>query len=457
MRRLGLPAAVGAHRRGRHAVTPGPARLRPREWLALVAALAIGHAFRVRIVRFPSDFDAVNYVQIATDIAQHGLFRPFYYANIRTYGYPLVLAGLERMAARIGVDWLWLVFEVQLFAYLAACVAVRNAVARHDPVYAPWVLVTLALNVFALSYAPETLTESLALTLLMLSAAMWIRMRVPGAALQGRVLAAALLGSFAVMVRPASLFALMALAVALLLVVFERRVGWRAGLSMAVMFVVGTALPMAPQVINNLRNYGEATPLVVARLGTNQQIWGIQYLKYATALPPVPLPSVFYDNPLAANRPIDFGHPLAWYWRYPWAGARTLALHVFNMLDQDLFFTYARSLDPWYRVPVAILNHALLGFAVIGGVLMVARRRLAVTAVAVIAFLAAHLGLHATTAVEMRFGLPLLVLAGPLAAFGWQVLHRNAAQRAWLAAVILVAAWVTGALVLSDWVRAQAP
>ncbi|MEO5699341.1 MAG: hypothetical protein ABIS17_13265 [Casimicrobiaceae bacterium] len=438
-------------------MTPVPARLGRWEWLALVAALAIGHAFYARIVRFPSDFDALNYVQIATDIAQHGLFRPFYYANIRTYGYPLVLAGLERTAALTGVDWLWLVFEAQLFAYLGACVAVRNAVARHDSAYAPWVLVTLALNVFALSYAPETLTESLALTLLMLAAALWIGMRVPGAALPARVFVAALLTSFAVMVRPASLFALAAFAVALLLVVLERRVGWRTGLSMAVVFVVGTALPMAPQVINNLRNYGEATPLVVARLGTNQQIWGIQYLKYATALPPVPLPSVFYDNTLVVSRPIDPEHPLAWYWRYPWAGARTLALHVFNMLDQDLFFTYARSLDPWYRVPVAILNHALLAFAAIGGVLMVARRRLAMTAIAVVAFVVAHIGLHATTAVEMRFGLPLLVLAGPLAAFGWRVLRRRARRCAWLVVGIFVAAWVTGALMLSDWVRAQAP
>src|SRR5207253_1699767 len=36
-------------------------------------------------------------------------------------------------------------------------------------------------------------------------------------------------------------------------------------------------------------------------------------------------------------------------------------------------------------------------------------------AITLIAFIVAHIAVHATTTVEMRFGLPLLVLAGPAA------------------------------------------
>ncbi len=436
----------------------GRTRLGRGEWLVLAAAVAIAHGFYARIVRYPSDFDAVNYLQIAADIVANGLFRPFYYANVRTYGYPLFLAALERASAVTGLDWRLLVFEVQLVVYLGACVALRHAVARRAADFAPWVLATLALNVFALSYTPESLTESLSASLVMLAAALWIRMREPGAALATPVLMGSLLVSYAVMVRPAALFALAAWVAALVLLAVERRPGWRRTALLAALLVVGSAAPVAPQIVNNVRNYGEATPLVVARLGTNQQIWGIQYLKYATALPPVPLPSVFYDNPMLAGRPIDSAHPLAWYVRYPSAGVRTLALHAFNMLDQDLLFTYARTLDPWYRIPLAIVNHAMLALAMVAAVLMARRgRAFTVTGLALAAFVLAHVALHATTAVEMRFGLPLLVLAGPMAAWTVRTLARIPSAGPRAATAAFVVAWVALALLLSDWVRAQAP
>ena len=89
------------------------------------------------------------------------------------------------------------------------------------------------------------------------------------------------------------------------------------------------------------------------------------------------------------------------------------------MLDQDLVFTYNRDLDPWYRIPVGIANHAIVGAALIGIAILVVRARrdraYAFAAGAVIAYVVSHIALHATSTVEMRFGLPLLLLAGPAA------------------------------------------
>src|SRR5206468_7169989 len=69
----------------------------------------------------------------------------------------------------------------------------------------------------------------------------------------------------------------------------------------------------------------------------------------------------------------------------------------------------------------------------------------------------ADVSVHAPTAVEMRFGLPLLALAGPLAA--WTCLHavtlRSRANT--VGVTLFVAAYIAGALVLSDWVREQSP
>jgi hypothetical protein len=56
----------------------------------------------------------------------------------------------------------------------------------------------------------------------------------------------------------------------------------------------------------------------------------------------------------------------------------------------------------------------------------------------------------------MRFGLPLLVLAGPAALGGIREMARREIRTRVLAAAGIVA-YTAAALVLSDWVRQQAP
>ena len=218
---------------------------------------------------------------------------------------------------------------------------------------------------------------------------------------------------------------------------------------------------MIPQYANNVRHYGQHTPLLASALGHHQQIWGVAYIKYATALAPVPNPSIFYDNPFAKAGPVDEKQPLRWYASYPRAGAATLALHTFNMIDQDLMFTYSRDLDPWYRIPVGVVNHALIAFAAIGIAILIAgarRSRIrALGAIAALGYIGAHVALHATTAVEMRFGLPLLLLAGPAAVAAIFRLASRDAHRARMLAMATVSAYVIAALALSSWVREQAP
>lgn len=426
------------------------------EWLAIVAAVVIAHAFYWRIVLYPSDFDARNYLDIAQDIVRQGLFSKFFYSNVRTYGYPLFLAFLRELAGRSDALWGWLIFEIQLGGFLVASWALRRSLLPSAPKFARWTFIALALNPFVLSYTPESLSESVALTLVVASAACWVaarNRRDPWAL----VLVGSLLVSFSVMVRPANVFALAAWCVAILLLLMERRARLAMIVPVTIALIVGIAVPAAPQLRNNIMNYGEATPLVVARLATNQQIWGIQYIKYATALPPVPLPSVFYDNPFLSSRPIDPVHPLRWYLQFPSAGVATLALHVFNLLDQDLVFTYSRDLDPWYRIPVGIANHALVALALIGYAYLARHRAMTIPCLAVAALVLAHLAVHASTAVEMRFGLPLLALAGPFAVYGVQRLAAGPSRGAVIALLAIVALYVASALTLSEWVRSQSP
>jgi hypothetical protein len=172
-------------------------------------------------------------------------------------------------------------------------------------------------------------------------------------------------------------------------------------------------------------------------------------------------PSVYYENPLTVDRPVDLERPLDWYRRYPLQAVATMGLHVFGMLDQDLLFTYARDLDPWYRRPLGVMTHGAIALALLGLATLVlrARRDRATRAIAMTVgtLVAAHVALHATTAVEMRFALPLLVLAGPLGAWYLLAFWPRAPVKRRVALLAFVFAWVAASLVLSDWIREQAP
>ncbi|MDQ6621187.1 MAG: hypothetical protein M3Z31_16090 [Pseudomonadota bacterium] len=436
---------------------PDTFRLRAPERAALALALVIAHAFYWRIVLFPSAFDAQNYLEIAEDITRKGLFANFFYSNIRTYGYPLFLATVREVSGGQWARWTWLVFEIQLALFIMAALALRRALRVWDERFARASFMAVVLNVFVLSYTPETLSESISVTLLIAAIACWLRARAAPAALWPALLLGSVFISLSVMVRPANVFALATWIVATALLGIERRLRLGAWLALLVAVAIGIAVPMAPQYANNVRYHGEHTPLVVARLGTNQQVWGIQYIKYATAMPPVPLPSVFYANPFARERPVDPVHPLHWYRDHPVAGLATMGLHVFDMLDQDLFFTYSRNLDPWYRWPVGVLNHALIALALMGAALLFGQwRTRAVACIALATLVIAHVAVHATAAVEMRFGLPLLALAGPLAVWPWMRISAGPSgpPRLFVLAVFVLA-YVVGALALSEWVRKQ--
>jgi hypothetical protein len=430
------------------------------EWAALVLAIGIAHAFYARSLAYPSAYDAQNYLDIATDLARGGLFAKFFYSELRPYGYPLFLRMLKEVADALHVPWGLMIFESQLALYVAAAVFVRSRLANVSLPVARVFLVATVLNVVALVYVADTLAEGLSLVLLLVAAGCWVHLYAGGSRSWLAVAAGSIALGAAVVVRPANVFALPVWAVALATLAWLR--GWNArdGVATALVTALAVALPMLPQLANNVRHYGTWTPLVAASLGRNQQIWGIAYLKYATALPPIALPSIFYLNPYAEGRPVDETRPLAWYVEHPATGAATLGLHVFGMLDQDLLFTYARDLDPWYRRPLGIATHGAIALAGLGLALLArrARRDRGYRAIVVVVstFCACHVALHATTAVEMRFGLPLLVIAGPLGVWFVRETWPGSAIARRAAIGAFVAVWIAASLALSDWMRSQA-
>ena len=436
-------------------------RLTRLEWTCLALGVAIAHGFYVHAWLFPSSYDASAYERAARDIVANGLFSKFFFSELRTYGYPFFLSLVQRAAEAAGLPFQLLLFEVQLLLYVAAALFVRNALVDRHPGVARIVFCAVLVNYYCLLYASDSLTESLSLTLLLTAAGCWLQLWQDRQRMAPLV-AGSLAVGFAVMVRPANLFMVLAWLVCCVLILArpQRRLAQSISRALAVAFAI--ALPALPQLANNIRLHNQLTPLVATDLGRAQQLWGVMYLKYATALPPVPKPQVYYDNPFFRDTHVDEAAPWRWYAGHPGRGLLTVALHTFNLTDQDLLFTYSRDLRPWYRLPLGVINHGIVALGILGFLLFgrtaIAGGNAAVAEafIALAVLVAANWVVHALTAVEMRFGLVLLLVLFPLA--GYAAVRVAASNRiaTKAATVAFVVGYTVAALLLSGWVRSQA-
>ena len=440
----------------------GPAARLPlapfeRVCLAIGALVALG--FLVHELRFPSAWDATQYFNMAQDIASRGLFAKVEGSEMRTYGYPWLASLVLRAATATGVPFAVLLFALQFAMYVGAAFLLRRALAPVSAIAARLAFCGLLVDFYALIYTPESLTESVSLTLLVLTAALWIvqwRNGLTTAAVIGGSLAA----GFALMIRPANVFVSAAWIFGLALLWLRAPPARARRVALAAAALVAFVLPIAPQIGINAIHHGRMTPFVTADIGLLQQILGIRYLKYATGLPPVPEAQVPYENPWVAGTTLSEEAPLRWYLEHPLRGAATTALHTFNLTDQDLLFTYSRDLRPWYRIPLGIVNHAAVALGLIG--LSVAARKVrhdrrAPDAFLVLACLiAANWAVYAWTAVEMRFGATLLLVLVPFAGYAMiDVARRGARVRR--AVALGTGVYIVLALAVSSWVRDQSP
>ena len=437
-------------------------RLARPEWAAVVLAAVIAHGFLAHELFYPSAADAKQYANIGREMAERGVLHRFTASDVRTYGYPFVLSFVHRGAVALQLPFDVALFGLQFPLYMMACLLFRNALFGVSALSARVAFCGLLVNHHVLVYASQSLTESLSLTLLLIAGACWVEMhrRKPSVWLMA---AGSLVIGIAVMVRPANVFMVVAWVAGAMVIGRRRGTGLRRTIPWVACIVAGVGLPAIPQLLNNVREYGRCTPLLVADLGRRQQVLGIQNIKYATAVRPLPTATVFYRNPLWPGTTIDDEAPWRWYVANPGRGALTLALHTFNLTDQDLLFTYSRDLDPWYRRPLGLVNHAVVGLGLIG-LFLVARRASgqgrpawADAFFVLVVMLVANWAMYAWTAVEMRYGSVLLLVLFPLAGYAATEAVRKRDVGAVIAAGIGLTVYVALALLLSHWVRDQAP
>jgi len=435
------------------------------ESAALVLAAIVAYAYYFAWLDVPVLHDAAGYLRAGHDIANHGLFTKYDVSDLRTYVWPLVLSGFVRLCDWTGLSIRLVVFCFNLTCWLASCLVLRRAFLTTGASLrlARLGFLAIVLNPLLLIYPSYLLTESLSFSLIVVLVAVCVFIVSPAgqARFQWLTAVGSLLLGIAIMTRPGTLALAPVWCAAVLFGFIRHRPSLKVLVSASVLGVVLLAAPMVPQFINNVRFYGRWTPLLADDFSQRGRWFGVRYIKHATASIGTLRPEVMYENPLYGGEPLSEESPLAWYWQHPFKGAATTALHIFNMLDQDLPFPYNTTLVPTYYPAAAIANMFVVGCGLIG--VFVAGRAVRASAEArpyyllALIMMASQVGMHMLFAIETRWGVPLLMVLYVLATFlvaSWLPAAPPARR---IAAILGAGAIAAASFPLSQWVRQQAP
>ena len=354
--------------------------------------------------------------------------KPFEISKLRTYGYPMFVAGLLGIEKITHIPVLYLVYLAQLAGFLAASGWLAWLFSRHgSPRLGRLVLAALLLNVFIYPYLnlplSDTLSFILEIVLFCLLGSLFYTPATGRAALRLGLPMGLVLG-YMLMVRPGNLYLLVFAGISWLAILFYRRSA-RPLLWTLPAIALGFAAAIAPQLAFNLHHYHKFTFLPVGALGGFQIDAGRILLKYSTWTHNGG-EGLYYLNPW---RGLQDNTDLSWYFDHPWDGLRTIFLHIFGMLDVNFYLPYLTEPKPHHRWLLLILSSGLVYWAVWGWFRALCRWRTLYLAgekqpallflLGTSALLAVSwLGIYALTAGENRFALPVLLLAGPYAAWG---------------------------------------
>lgn len=230
----------------------------------------------------PSAYDADGYLSLGLRFENEGITSVP--SDLRTFGYPWVLAQVSRLAEIFILPPIIVVLVVQLLIYAASVLVATRLAAQVSIRLASVVYLSLCLNIFVVPYFSVTLTDSIytsiALMLFVGVGAAESRVRRDRGVTFGWVLIATLLFSVALVIRPAAIWLGPPLIAYLVSLVLRRRV--QTPSAIAAVFLGSS--PLMVQIFLNLKHFGVLSIFPTYDLGASQIRWGIENIKYATWL-----------------------------------------------------------------------------------------------------------------------------------------------------------------------------
>jgi hypothetical protein len=408
----------------------------------------------------------------ARSISSQGLLSKWPDSDLRSYGFPLFLAGALKAAQWLHVGPSTGVFLTQwpLFvgsAWLASTSLFSSQRARLIAFTA------VGANPLLVVYAAQAFTESLTLSCILFATAALGRaarrdLRPSAAAW---LMAGAAASSYALALRPGSVLVPLcyALAAAGVLLYTGQGKRWVTITATAALAFVALVTPLIPQVLINHRHYNSLSPLPTYDLANAQAKAGLTYSRYITNVSDCGEPGIGFPNPNPPTVPEDVTTLDALrYYTLTWPhGPEAMVLHVFSGFDPRPFLIDQRDFGAPYERALQAFTLALFFLAGAGatrarmlvleprGRIIEPRRiRLDVAFLGVVTVI--FLGILATVETEYRFGAVPLLTVSLLAAYGAAQRWRPSKQVVATLAVGYVGAlllWLT----LSDLLLATSP
>lgn len=425
-------------------------------WLAV---LVVGVATFYRLRYQPFYYDAKGYVEAAEGMRAQGFLSGWPYAELRTYGYPLLLSAALRIAEVLHLSLLTMVFGIQWLIFVGTAWFAASTLFR-SPRTRVFAFLAVAANPLLVAYTAQPLTESVTLVCILFSTAALGR----GSRARSRPAAAAWLAGgavtagYALALRPGNLLIPICYGAAALaaLIWTKNRRSWLAVTGSALLVLAALAAPLVPQAVVNWHNYQVATVMPVIDIAALQSDLGIKNIRYATNVAACGGPGLAFPSPFAGQVQPDLTLAgLVRYYALTWPdGPETAAMHVFSGLDPRPFLTYQVSFGAGYERVLQVLTVGLLGLACFGVVRAPwSRRRLTPDVLFLGAATLCSVAILAVSQAELRFGVVLVAAVSLLAASGASRLRRPSVR----AGVVTCAAFITAVLVwfaLSDLVLA---
>jgi hypothetical protein len=358
--------------------------------------------------------DVTYYEIIAKHYIQNGLFSYHDQANLRLYGFPLILSIFYSIFGEEYSNLFYAIFVS--FAYLILSIIIVNKLKIYINNY-NIIHIAFAMNIFLFPYLTIHITDGI--SVLSWMCIFYFILLIIDNKDSKIILLSLFICSFiigmSVMIRPSNVNLVLLLPILFgMSYIINQKLN---KIIILILLILGFLIAIFPQIYINYIFFNKITFLPTIELGKLQIKWGIEYIKYATNLSGEGIPQLYYRNPFYTNSE-NLG--LNWYFLNLGNGIKTIFLHLFNVFTYDYYFPYIYNLYPKYKSITLLYSWFILYYGIIGILQLYNKQnkdklfKFLLYIVLPTIFLST-LSVLSISAVEVRFSLPLILILIPFA------------------------------------------
>ncbi|MFZ5822166.1 MAG: hypothetical protein ACOYYJ_19920 [Chloroflexota bacterium] len=410
--------------------------------------------------------DAMNYWSARYNFIDNGQFSILHYNSpLRGYLFPLLLFLIQWQADVLGIDaqMLFLTYSALFVSVLAFYLLpwfFRVVFEWKTPVIKR-LLFSGLLFFFWRGHFLYPLTDFPSLAFLLLGIGIFVRIGLGSLKPAWAVLAGFAIGA-AVNIRP--VYQVSLVVVLVLLCCLWRRLGKKDVLISVVFFFFGAGMVFYPQLLINQLYFETNSPLVLSTYIEDESIyeiqlfWGLKTQKYETNIgDDYPFASVVYRDPLADKLPQRFLRDKTTQGyiniirSYPLEVAVSYFRHFFNGLDVFFSTPYVRKIYAGHFL-LSFANY-LIWFLALYYMIAHTAERVTCSSFGVVLAMLAPVALAVPIVVEVRFFLPMYLLAYGIVSYGLNykemLLYILRTKSTFLLIVLLLFGWMLVCFTLS--------